>query len=76
MPRETRVMLDGIMQAQFRQIEAAGPIRAIQKIRGEFGHEEAKGRGEVESLPDSGVEFFEGYVLPIVREDAMICQCV
>lgn len=36
------VVLDCIVQAEFLEIEAVGPIRAVEKIGGEFGYEEAK----------------------------------
>ena len=65
-------MLNRIMQIKFCQIEMASPVRTIEKICSELGYKEAKGGGKVECVPDFGVEFFEGDVLPVMRKYPMV----
>jgi hypothetical protein len=65
-------MLNRIMQIQFGQIETPGPVRTIEEICSELGHEEAEGGGKVECVPDFGAELSKGDVLPVVREDAVV----
>lgn len=72
LPRETGIMLNRIMQIQFRQIETTSPVRTIEEISRELGHEEAEGGGKVECVPDFGVEFSKGDVLPVVREYTVV----
>lgn len=69
-------MFNRIMQIQIREIETTSPVRAVEEIGSEFRDEEAEGGGEVEGLSDFGVEFFKGYVLAVVREDAVVCHRV
>ena len=65
-------MLNRIMQTQFSKIETIGPVRTIEEISRELGHEEAEGRGKVECVPDFGVEFSKRDVLSVVREYAVV----
>ena len=69
-------MLNGVVLAQFCQMKAVCPVRPVHEVGGKLGREEAEGWGKVERLPDFEVEFFEGNVLPVVGEYAVVCQCV
>ena len=72
LPGEAAVMLNGIMQTQLGQIKVTGPVGTIEEVSGELGDEEAKGRGKVEGVPDFDVEVFEGDVLPVVGQNAVV----
>jgi hypothetical protein len=65
-------MLNGIVQTQLGQVEVAGPVRTIEEIGSELGYEETKRGGKVECLPEFDVEFFEGDVLPVMRENTVV----
>jgi len=69
-------MLNRIMQTQFGKIEATVPVRTIEEIGRELGHEEAEGGGKVECVPDHGVEFSKGDALPVMREYAVVRHSV
>lgn len=66
-------MLDGVVFAQFFQVEAVGPVGTVEEVGREVGDEEAEGRREVVGFVDRAFEVAEGDVAAGVREDAVVC---
>lgn len=73
---QARVVLDGVVLAEVGEVEAAGPVGAVQEVGSVLWHEEAEGRGEVVRLADLLVHLLEGDVLAVVRQDAVVGEGV
>lgn len=55
-------MFDGVVFAQFGEVEAVAPVGAVEEVCCEVRDEEAEGRGEVEGLVNCGLEVAESDV--------------
>jgi hypothetical protein len=75
-PRQARIMFNCIMLTEFREIKRTRPVVAAQEIRGEGRHKETERGREIERLAHRGVEFAEGNVLAVVREDGVVGERV
>lgn len=69
------VVLNFVVLAEFFQVEAVGPVGAVEKVCGEGRDEEAECRREVVGLVYGALEVAESDVAAGVRKDAVVSLC-